>query len=145
MVVLAGELAQLRAEVGADLGHDLVAPVQDRAGQRAAPVPRGEDQMHVQLVHDRATSTDILIWVHRADIGQCKYNDRVRLTTQVKLLPTPEQAAALEATLRACNAAACEVAAVARETGTYRNYELRKHVYAGIKADYGLGAQRPST
>ncbi len=60
---------------------------------------------------------------------------------QVELLPTRQQEAALDATLRACNAAACEVAVVARQTGTYRNYDLRKHVYAGIKEDYALGAQ----
>lgn len=60
---------------------------------------------------------------------------------QVKLLPTPEQAAALEATLRACNMASCDVAVVARKTQIYRNYDLRKHVYTRIKADYTLGAQ----
>jgi IS605 OrfB family transposase len=65
----------------------------------------------------------------------------VKLVVQVKLLPTPKQAAALEATLRACNTAACDVAVVARQTGTYRNYDLRKHVYARIKVDYALGAQ----
>lgn len=48
----------------------------------------------------------------------------MKLVVQVKLLPTPEQAAALQATLRACNMAACEVAVVARETETYRNYDL---------------------
>lgn len=65
----------------------------------------------------------------------------MKLVQQVKLLPTPEQASALGATLRACNAAASEVGAVAWETGTYRNYDLRKHVYVGIKNDYALGAQ----
>lgn len=65
----------------------------------------------------------------------------MKLVVQVKLLPTPDQAAALEATLAACNAAACEVAETARRTGTYRNYDLRRHAYAGIKARYGLGAQ----
>ena len=65
----------------------------------------------------------------------------MKLVVQVKLLPSPEQAAALQATLRVCNAAASEVAVVARQTGTYRNYDLRKHVYAGIKDDYALGAQ----
>ena len=60
---------------------------------------------------------------------------------QVKLLPTPEQATALAATLSACNQAACEVATTARSTGTYRNYDLRRHTYADIKARHGLGAQ----
>jgi transposase len=57
----------------------------------------------------------------------------VKLVVQVKLQPTPEQAAALQATLRACNTAASEVAEVARTTGVYRNYDLRKHVYQGLK------------
>ncbi|WP_127499557.1 RNA-guided endonuclease InsQ/TnpB family protein [Actinoplanes solisilvae] len=65
----------------------------------------------------------------------------MKLVVQVKLLPTPEQAAALEATLRACNAAASDVAVMARVSGVYRNYDLRKGAYQGIKADYGLGAQ----
>jgi putative transposase len=65
----------------------------------------------------------------------------VKLVVQVKLLPTPEQASALKATLRACNTAATEVAATARTARVYRNYTLRKHVYAGIKTDHGLGAQ----
>ncbi len=65
----------------------------------------------------------------------------MKLTTQVKLLPTPDQAASLAATLRACNAAASDVAAMARETGCYRNYDLRRHAYHGIKTDYRLGAQ----
>jgi putative transposase len=65
----------------------------------------------------------------------------VKLVVQVKLLPTPEQASALEATLRACNTAATEVAKVARDVGCYRNYDLRRHTYDRIKADHGLGAQ----
>lgn len=65
----------------------------------------------------------------------------MKLVVQVKLQPTPEQATALDATLRACNTAACEVAEVARSAEVYRNYDLRKHVYQGIKDDHGLGAQ----
>ncbi|MFU8854179.1 RNA-guided endonuclease InsQ/TnpB family protein [Micromonospora sp. SL1-18] len=65
----------------------------------------------------------------------------MKLVVQVKLLPTPEQAAALEATLRACNTAASDVAVLAREIGCYRNYDLRRHAYHGIKDGYGLGAQ----
>ncbi|MBB4754506.1 RNA-guided endonuclease InsQ/TnpB family protein [Actinoplanes lobatus] len=66
---------------------------------------------------------------------------RVKLVVQVKLLPTPEQASALDATLRACNTAASEVAATAREIGCYRNYDLRKHTYQNIKTGHRLGAQ----
>ena len=65
----------------------------------------------------------------------------MKLVVQVKLQPTPEQASALEATLRACNTAASDVAVAAREIGCYRNYDLRKHTYQGIKDDYRLGVQ----
>src|SRR5262249_1059882 len=40
-----------------------------------------------------------------------------------------------------CNTAAADVAAMAREIGCYRNFDLRKHAYQGIKTDYRLGAQ----
>jgi putative transposase len=78
--------------------------------------------------------------VNLSDIRQW-HSGVVKLVVPVKLLPTPEQASALEATLRACNAAACEAAVVARESGIYRNYDLRKHVYREIKDGHGLGAQ----
>ncbi|MEV0422272.1 RNA-guided endonuclease InsQ/TnpB family protein, partial [Streptosporangium canum] len=56
-------------------------------------------------------------------------------------LPTPEQAAALEATLRAVNDAATWVAALAHQRRIFRNYDLRRHAYGQIKDDYGLAAQ----
>jgi IS605 OrfB family transposase len=65
----------------------------------------------------------------------------VKLVVQVKLLPTPVQAAALEATLRACNEAASWVAEVAFESSVYKNFTLRKHCYAELKSRWGLGAQ----
>jgi IS605 OrfB family transposase len=64
----------------------------------------------------------------------------MKLATQVKLLPTPEQASALEHTLRAVNEAANWVSAVALANGVPGEYELRKHTYAELKAR-GLGAQ----
>ncbi|MEO3793220.1 transposase [Nonomuraea sp. B10E15] len=65
----------------------------------------------------------------------------MRLVVQVKLLPTPEQAVALDATLRAANAAAIRVAALAFEARCFRNYDLRKAAYELIKAEFGLAAQ----
>ncbi|MBT2235827.1 RNA-guided endonuclease TnpB family protein [Nonomuraea sp. NEAU-A123] len=64
----------------------------------------------------------------------------MKLVVQVKLLPTPEQAAALEATLRDCNQAAGLVSRTAFTTGVTREYDLRKHTYAALK-ERGLGAQ----
>jgi IS605 OrfB family transposase len=64
----------------------------------------------------------------------------MKTVTRVKLLPTPEQASALERTLRTVNEAALWVSGVAFERGVPREYELRKHTYAELRAR-GLGAQ----
>jgi IS605 OrfB family transposase len=56
-------------------------------------------------------------------------------------LPTPVQAAALEATLHACNEAASWVSGVAFEKDVKRNFALREHTYAEAKQRWGLGAQ----
>ncbi|MFE2423920.1 RNA-guided endonuclease InsQ/TnpB family protein [Streptomyces hokutonensis] len=65
----------------------------------------------------------------------------MKLTLRVKLLPTPEQASALEATLRACNEAANHVSAIAHTTGTKHNRALRAETYTHVKHNWGLGAQ----
>jgi hypothetical protein len=64
----------------------------------------------------------------------------VKLVVQVKLAPSPGQAAALKATLAACNDAANWVSDIAHAHGVPREYELRKYTCAGLKAR-GLGAQ----
>ncbi|MFI6944063.1 RNA-guided endonuclease InsQ/TnpB family protein [Streptomyces sp. NPDC050418] len=64
----------------------------------------------------------------------------MKIVAQVKLIPEAEQAAALSATLRTVNDLACWVSEVAFALGVQREYELRKHTYAGLKAR-GLGAQ----
>ncbi|WP_158647179.1 hypothetical protein [Actinoplanes sp. ATCC 53533] len=51
----------------------------------------------------------------------------MKLVVRVKLLPTAEQAAALEASLRACDTAASVVAVVARESGSQRGRDLQTH------------------
>ncbi|MGC4984853.1 RNA-guided endonuclease InsQ/TnpB family protein [Streptomyces sp. DT193] len=65
----------------------------------------------------------------------------MKLTVQVKLLPTPGQAAALEATLRACNEAATWASRVAFEKDVKRNFALREHTYNQVKERWNLGAQ----
>ncbi|MFB6675097.1 RNA-guided endonuclease InsQ/TnpB family protein [Streptomyces sp. NPDC056390] len=64
----------------------------------------------------------------------------VKLVTQVKLVPDAVQVSVLERTLRTVNDAANWVSKVAFEHGVPREYELRKHTYAELKAR-GLGAQ----
>src|SRR6266568_6687838 len=50
VIGFAVELAEFRAEVRADLPHDLLAAGQDLPGERAAPVLRREDQVRVEAV-----------------------------------------------------------------------------------------------
>ncbi|WP_243723081.1 transposase [Actinomadura sp. 7K507] len=64
----------------------------------------------------------------------------MKLVVRVKLLPDARQAVALAATLRVVNEHANRVSQVAFEHGLRREYQLRKHTYAGLKAS-GLGAQ----
>ncbi|UIX31344.1 transposase [Streptomyces sp. GQFP] len=65
----------------------------------------------------------------------------MKLVVQVKLLPTPVQAAALEATPRACNRAADHVAQVGFKRGVKDRNGLQKLLYAEVKARFGLSAQ----
>ncbi|MFD7606660.1 RNA-guided endonuclease InsQ/TnpB family protein [Streptomyces mirabilis] len=65
----------------------------------------------------------------------------MKLVVQVKLEPTPQQAAALEATLHACNEAATWVSETAFERGEFKNFALRKHTYDAVKSRWNLGAQ----
>ncbi|MBE8471717.1 RNA-guided endonuclease InsQ/TnpB family protein [Streptomyces justiciae] len=65
----------------------------------------------------------------------------MKLVIRVKLLPTPQQATALQATLRACNEAANHASRHAFTTGTKRNRELRAQIYLQIKDRWSLGAQ----
>ncbi|MER5451251.1 transposase [Streptomyces sp. NPDC002764] len=64
----------------------------------------------------------------------------MKIVAQVKLVPDAVQAFVLERTLRTVNDAANWVSEVAFEHGVPREYELRKHTYAELKAR-GLGAQ----
>lgn len=65
----------------------------------------------------------------------------MKLVVRVKLLPTPLQAAALEATLHACNEAATWAAYVAFEAKATKPLALRKRTYQQIKTRWNLGAQ----
>ncbi|MET9791320.1 RNA-guided endonuclease InsQ/TnpB family protein [Streptomyces canus] len=65
----------------------------------------------------------------------------MKLVVQVKLLPTPVQASALEATQRACNEAATWASQVAFDQEAKSNFALRKLTYSEAKMRWGLGAQ----
>ena len=65
----------------------------------------------------------------------------MKLVVQIKLLPSPEQAEALAATLAACNAAANWVSRVGWEEQCFANRILRGKAYRQLKEQYGLSAQ----
>jgi putative transposase len=65
----------------------------------------------------------------------------VKLAVQVRLLPTPEQAAALLATLNACNAAASWLSGQMHTAGIFRKFGVQKRFYAELRERFELAAQ----
>ncbi|WP_040702871.1 RNA-guided endonuclease InsQ/TnpB family protein [Nocardiopsis ganjiahuensis] len=65
----------------------------------------------------------------------------MKVVVRVKLLPSPEQARALAATLHACNRAANHASQVAQDSGARHKYALQEKVYHQLKSDFGLSAQ----
>src|SRR5436309_9771464 len=65
----------------------------------------------------------------------------MKLTAQLKLLPTPEQADALRRTLEAANAACDYLSQVAWETRTFGKLALQKLCYQHVRETFGLAAQ----
>ena len=65
----------------------------------------------------------------------------MRLTIQLKLQPTPEQAEALKRTLETANAACNQISHVAWHTRTFRQFSIHKLTYYDVKDAFGLSAQ----
>lgn len=65
----------------------------------------------------------------------------MKLVAAIKLLPTPEQAETLRATLARCNEAATWLARTGHDTGTFGQYALHKLAYAKVRSRFGLTAQ----
>jgi IS605 OrfB family transposase len=65
----------------------------------------------------------------------------MKLTTQIQLLPTPQQAAALRQTLQQANAACQFVSDRAWEKHTFRQYDLHHLCYRDVREQFGLSAQ----
>lgn len=65
----------------------------------------------------------------------------MKLTAQVKLLPTPEQASALRETMVRANEACDYISSVAWDTRTFGKFKLQSLVYAHVKETFSLTAQ----
>jgi IS605 OrfB family transposase len=65
----------------------------------------------------------------------------VKLTIQLKLLPTPDQADCLKRTLERANAACNYISQVAWDTNTFSKFALQKMCYQDVRDTFGLAAQ----
>jgi putative transposase len=65
----------------------------------------------------------------------------MRLTIQLKLLPTPEQADALKRTLVRANAACDYISQVAWNARTFGQFPIHRLTYAAVRESFGLAAQ----
>lgn len=65
----------------------------------------------------------------------------VKQVIRVRLLPTDAEAAALEATLTACNHAASWLSAAMHERRIHRKFDAHRHFYCELKTRFGLSAQ----
>jgi predicted transposase len=65
----------------------------------------------------------------------------MKLSVQLKLLPTLEQAEALRRTLETANAACDYISQVAWETKTFRQFPIHRLTYAAVRETFGLAAQ----
>ena len=73
--------------------------------------------------------------------GLCDRIPRVKTTLKIKLLPSPEQHAALLATMERFNAACDFIAEVAFQNQLASKFRLQKIVYYEVKERFGLTAQ----
>src|SRR5215510_14283328 len=65
----------------------------------------------------------------------------MKLTLQLKLLPTPDQHTALLETMHAFNAAASHAARVGFEAGVFSQISIHKRCYRELRDRFGLSAQ----
>jgi IS605 OrfB family transposase len=65
----------------------------------------------------------------------------MKLTSQVKLLPSQEQYAALKQTIETANRACDYISEQAWDTGTFRQYDLHQLTYRAVRGNFNLSAQ----
>lgn len=65
----------------------------------------------------------------------------VKQSVQVRLLPTPAQAAALASTLRVCNSAASWLSQWMHTARVFRKFDVQRSCYGELRDRFGLAAQ----
>jgi putative transposase len=69
------------------------------------------------------------------------YTQGMKLTAQIKLLPSPEQSKALRKTLEVANAACNYISTQAWDSKTFRQFPIHKLTYYDVKEMFQLSAQ----
>jgi putative transposase len=69
------------------------------------------------------------------------YTEGMKLTVQIKLLPSPEQAKSLRDTMRAMNEAATFAAKIGLDYKVYGQVSIHRLCYTTLREKFGLGAQ----
>jgi putative transposase len=72
---------------------------------------------------------------------ECCMLPSMKLTAQLKLLPTPQQAAVLKRTLETANAACNYISDVAWASRTFGTFALQRLCYQDVRETFGLAAQ----
>jgi predicted transposase len=70
-----------------------------------------------------------------------RYTHNMRLTIQLKLLPTREQADALKRTLATANAACDYISQVAWDARTFGQFPIHRLTYGAVRETFGIAAQ----
>ena len=81
------------------------------------------------------------MWEPLTHIRICYALTCMKLTIQLKLQPTPDQADTLKRTLETANAACNQIGQVAWHTRTFRQFGIHKLTYYDVKDAFGLSAQ----
>src|SRR5207248_9460458 len=79
--------------------------------------------------------------VHASGVRKTLIQGATRLTANLKLQPTDEQAAALRLTLERANAPANAATLAAWQSRVFRQFALHKLVYRTLRSRFGLAAQ----
>ncbi len=84
----------------------------------------------------------IVLWTDvTVGVTPLQYAEGMKLITQLKLMPTPEQATVLLQTLTVANAACNSMSETAWQTHTFRQFDLHKLCYETARQSFGLSAQ----
>ncbi len=102
-------------------------------------IPLGVEAHQLQWWEETPRFSPLQRHVHKR--SHCGILHIVKITAQLKLQPTPEQALLLMQTLERANAACTFISQVAWDSRTFGKFPLQKLCYESVREQFGLGAQ----